>query len=57
MGDVKFSLSANQAAILVAAGNAFGCNFVDLVNAPAHDFAVVLDPDGRRFLRYRKACH
>jgi hypothetical protein len=47
MGDVKVSISANQAAILVAAGNAFTCNFVDLVNAPAQDFAVVLDPDGR----------
>jgi len=46
VGDVRVSVSANQAAILAAAGNAFSCNFVDVVNAPARDFAVVLDPDG-----------
>ena len=50
VGDVRVSISAKQAAILVAAGNAFACNFVDLTNAPARDFAVVLDPDGRCIL-------
>jgi hypothetical protein len=47
VGDVRVSISANQAAILVAAGNAFACDFLDLLNAPARDFAVVLDPDGK----------
>jgi len=39
-------MSANQSEILLAASNAFRYNFTDLVNAPAHDFAPPLDPDG-----------
>lgn len=46
LGHVKASMTANQAKILAAAGNALRYNFVDLVNAPAENFAVVLDPDG-----------
>jgi hypothetical protein len=47
LGHVKASMSANQAKTLAAAGNAFRYNFVDLVNAPAENFAVAVDPDGK----------
>ena len=46
-GDIKASMSANQSEILLAASNAFRYNFIDLVNAPAQDFAIALDPDGK----------
>ncbi|KAF9529375.1 hypothetical protein CPB83DRAFT_789894 [Crepidotus variabilis] len=45
VGDVKASLSANQAKVLSAAGDSFPLNFVDLANAPAEDFTPLLDPD------------
>ena len=52
MGDVRVLVSANQAILLVAAGNAFATNFVDLVNAPSQDFAIILDPDGRHIVHF-----
>lgn len=51
VGDVRVLVSANQAILLAAAGNAFTSNFVDLVNAPAQDIAVP-DPDGRQIVRF-----
>ena len=52
VGDVRVLVSANQAILLAAAGNAFTSNFVDLVNAPAQDIAVVPDPDGRQIVHF-----
>jgi hypothetical protein len=49
-GRIKSLLSALDGDILRAAGNAFRLNFVDLSNAPAADYILPLDPDGRSII-------
>ena len=46
VGNVKASLSAHEAKALLAAGNTFRLNFVDLVNSPAAEYLPPADPDG-----------
>lgn len=46
IGNVKTVLSASDAALMVAASNAFRLNFSDLANAPAAEYLPILDPDG-----------
>jgi hypothetical protein len=50
LGAIKAILSAYDAKILYAAGNAFRLNFADLANAPAVELVAPLDPD-RRYSR------
>ncbi|KAH9485425.1 Protein CSF1 [Psilocybe cubensis] len=45
VGKVKASLTANDANVLASAIHSFRLNFVDVVNAPAHDFMPAVDPD------------
>ncbi|KAK2463228.1 hypothetical protein APHAL10511_004883 [Amanita phalloides] len=45
LGQVRTVLSASDARILVAAGNAFHVNFVDLFNAPSSEFLPNIEPD------------
>jgi hypothetical protein len=45
LGSFKAVLSAWEARVLLAAGNAFRLNFKDSVNAPAVEFAVPVEPD------------
>ena len=45
VGNVKASLSAHEAKVLLAAGDAFRLNFVDLVNSPAAEYLPPADPD------------
>lgn len=47
IGAVKTVISARDAAILSAAGNAFRLNFVDASNAPAAEHIVPEPPDGK----------
>ncbi|KZT72059.1 hypothetical protein DAEQUDRAFT_664662 [Daedalea quercina L-15889] len=47
LGSLKASLSAYQARLVSAAGSSFGVNFSDPFNAPAKEFALPVDPDGR----------
>ena len=47
IGAVKALLSAQQGRTLQCAIDAFTMNFKDLINAPAVEFALPLDPDGR----------
>ena len=44
---MKGLLSATQGRTLQCAIDAFTMNFKDLINAPAAEFALPLDPDGR----------
>lgn len=44
---LKASLSATEANVLLAAVNAFQMNFADLLNAPATEHALSVDPDGK----------
>ena len=46
VGNVKASLSAHQAKALLAAGNSFRLNFVDIVNSPAVEYLPPVDLDG-----------
>ena len=46
LGQVRTVLSASDARILAAAGDAFRVNFVDLFNAPSSLFLPHVDPDG-----------
>lgn len=46
---VKASLSAHQAQTLSAAGDSFVMNFSDPLNAPAKEFALPIDLDGKIF--------
>ena len=46
VGNVKASLSAHEAKALLAAGNTFRLNFVDLVNSPAAEYLPPVDLDG-----------
>ena len=46
LGQVRAVLSASDARILAAAGDAFRVNFVDLFNAPSSLFLPHVDPDG-----------
>ena len=43
---VMTHLSSIEAKILAAAGNAFGFNFTDPLNAPAPEYDIPADPDG-----------
>jgi hypothetical protein len=45
IGHVKTMFSAEEAALLVAAGKAFRTNFTDVLNAPADEFAIQEFPD------------
>lgn len=47
VGDVKASLSPYEIAVLSSVGSAFGLNFSDPLNAPAKEYAIPSDPDGR----------
>jgi hypothetical protein len=47
LGSIKASLSAFDAKILAAVGQAFGTHFVDAVNAPAEEFQAPIDPDSK----------
>ena len=49
LGAVKGLLSAPQGRTLQSAVDAFTMNFKDLINAPAAEFALPLDPDGRHY--------
>ncbi|KAF9070624.1 hypothetical protein BDP27DRAFT_1401949 [Rhodocollybia butyracea] len=44
-GSIKACLSAPQAAVLQAAGQSFGINFTDPLNAPADDYLTGVYPD------------
>lgn len=48
LGQVRTVLSASDARILAAVGNAFRVNFADLFNAPSADFLPRVDPDGMK---------
>jgi hypothetical protein len=48
VGKIKSFLSTVEGRILVAAGNAFRANFADVLNAPAKQHNLPLDPDGKR---------
>lgn len=45
LGPIKSALSAAEATLLAAAGNAFRVNFVDHANSPATEFLPPIDPD------------
>ena len=45
IGQLKSSLSASEAFLLGAVGDAFGLNFADVPNAPAAEYTPPLDPD------------
>ena len=46
IGRIMARLSALEARILAAAGQAFGLNFTDPLNAPATEHDIPADPDG-----------
>ncbi|KAF4621408.1 hypothetical protein D9613_000735 [Agrocybe pediades] len=45
VGKTKASMSTDEAMFFAAAGDSFGLNFTDLVNAPAAEFLPAVDPD------------
>ncbi|KIL66260.1 hypothetical protein M378DRAFT_192008 [Amanita muscaria Koide BX008] len=45
LGQIRTILSASDARILAAAGNAFRINFTDLANAPSSEFLPHIEPD------------
>ncbi|THH20420.1 hypothetical protein EW146_g951 [Bondarzewia mesenterica] len=45
IGDIKGMLSVFEARVLQAAMDAFSLNFSDVLNAPAAEYAIPLDPD------------
>ncbi|KAL6305048.1 hypothetical protein BKA93DRAFT_731948 [Sparassis latifolia] len=45
VGHIRGLLSAYEGRLLSAAGTSFGLNFTDVLNAPAKEFALPLDPD------------
>lgn len=47
VGDVKTALDAYEARLLSAVGSSFGLNFSDPLNAPAKEYAIPADPDGK----------
>ncbi|KAH9930383.1 hypothetical protein B0H21DRAFT_878964 [Amylocystis lapponica] len=49
IGDVKAVLSAYEGRLISAVGSSLGFNFSDPLNAPAHEYAVPLDPDGKYY--------
>ena len=47
LGDIKAALNAYETRILSTVGSSFGLNFSDPINAPAKDYAIPSDPDGK----------
>lgn len=47
ISSVKAILSSLKARILAAVGSSFGHGFIDPLNAPASEFAIPTDPDGK----------
>jgi hypothetical protein len=47
LGHIKAIFSASDGWILAAAGNAFRLNFADYPNAPAAEYLLPIDPDGK----------
>lgn len=50
---MKTALNAYEARLLSVAGSSFGLNFSDPLNAPAKEYVIPTDPDGKQHAR----CH
>ena len=48
VGDIRGMLSVQEVKILQAVFDAFGINYSDVINSPAAEYAVPVDPDGER---------